>query len=273
MIVDYHMHLRDRRRTRSTRSHGRRVEPFVEPAHAARRRRDRVHGAHLLLPPDRAAVGVPYQVERCVHDLDAYVRCGHRGAGARAAGEARARGRLRRRAARTRRARSLRRIRGTTCSGRCTSSTGSASTATDAGMLDALGVEESWRLYFESWPRPLAAVCSTRLSHPDLVKIFGEPSGVVLTTSRPRVRSRTRGVAVEVSTAGLRKPVGELYPHPRVSRGVPRARRPGDARLGCAFAGPRRPRLRPGARAAALRGIRDRHGVRAARAARQEPLG
>ena len=53
------------------------------------------------------------------------------------------------------------------------------------------------------------------MAHPDLAKIFGQrpargssPSF----TSRPPTSSRAAGVAVEVSTAGLRKPVGEIYP-------------------------------------------------------------
>ena len=36
-------------------------------------------------------------------------------------------------------------------------------------------------------------------------------------------------VAIEVSTAGLRKPVGEIYPAPRVPRDVPRGRPAGGA--------------------------------------------
>jgi histidinol-phosphatase (PHP family) len=92
-------------------------------------------------------------------------------------------------------------------------------------LLDAVGVDEAWRRYFES----LAAAARSRLfdslSHPDLVKIFGRRAasfdyGVV---SDAIAES---GVAVEVSTAGLRKPVGELYPHPEFlaackERGVP----------------------------------------------------
>ena len=53
------------------------------------------------------------------------------------------------------------------------------------------------------------------MAHPDLAKIYGERP------SRRSSRSSTRsspesfaagGVAAEISTAGLRKPVGELYP-------------------------------------------------------------
>jgi histidinol-phosphatase (PHP family) len=74
-----------------------------------------------------------------------------------------------------------------------------------------------WRRYFEH----LAAAARTGhfdvLAHPDLVKVWG--------AKRPRPERDPRfyyepaveaiaesGVAVEVSTAGLRKPVGELYP-------------------------------------------------------------
>ena len=54
------------------------------------------------------------------------------------------------------------------------------------------------------------------MAHPDLAKVFGHRARrgrarAALRRRRPRP-SRAAGVAVEVSTAGLRKPVGELYP-------------------------------------------------------------
>jgi histidinol-phosphatase (PHP family) len=80
-------------------------------------------------------------------------------------------------------------------------------------LVDSVGVEEAWRIYFET----LAAAAGTglfdSLSHPDLVKIFGERAASF--DYGPVVAAiADSGVAVEVSTAGLHKPVRELYPHP-----------------------------------------------------------
>jgi histidinol-phosphatase (PHP family) len=67
------------------------------------------------------------------------------------------------------------------------------------------------------------------LAHPDLAKIYGRrPSEPVLAELHEQAAEAIAegGVAVEISTAGLRKPVGELYPDPGLlaachSRGVP----------------------------------------------------
>jgi histidinol-phosphatase (PHP family) len=80
-------------------------------------------------------------------------------------------------------------------------------------LLDAVGVEEAWRRYFDELAKAARSGLFDSLSHPDLVKIFDERvdgwdyDAVVDAIAES-------GVAVEVSTAGLRKPVGELYPHP-----------------------------------------------------------
>jgi histidinol-phosphatase (PHP family) len=78
-----------------------------------------------------------------------------------------------------------------------------------------LPVEEVWRRYFLE----LAALARSRLvdvlAHPDLVKIFGRrPAAAEVEAHHDEAAAAfaEAGVAVEVSTAGLRKPVGELYP-------------------------------------------------------------
>ena len=102
--------------------------------------------------------------------------------------------------------------------------------------------------------RELAASGSVDvLAHPDLPKIFSpRPEPAVLAELHEQMAdaaART-GVAVEISTAGLRKPVGELYPDPPllracVERGVPsRSRRTRTCRG-------RRPRLERARRARA----------------------
>src|ERR1043165_9921929 len=67
------------------------------------------------------------------------------------------------------------------------------------------GVEEVWERYFDALGKLAPHV--DVLAHPDLPKIFGQRP------QRPdRFYPRLNGVALEISTAGLRKPIGELYP-------------------------------------------------------------
>jgi histidinol-phosphatase (PHP family) len=79
--------------------------------------------------------------------------------------------------------------------------------------------EEIWRGYFQTLGEAAASGLFDVLAHPDLVKVWGR--------GRPRPDGDLRrfyelamdgiaesGIAVEVSSAGLRKPVGELYPAP-----------------------------------------------------------
>jgi histidinol-phosphatase (PHP family) len=81
------------------------------------------------------------------------------------------------------------------------------------------GPDEIWRRYFEALAACARSGLFDILAHPDLVKVWGR--------GRPKPRRDPRffyepaveaiaesGIAVELSTAGLRKPVGELYPAP-----------------------------------------------------------
>ena len=79
-------------------------------------------------------------------------------------------------------------------------------------LLDAVGVEEAWRRYFERLEAAARSGLFDSLSHPDLVKICGERAAFDYGPVADAIAESS--VAVEVSTAGLRKPVGELYPHP-----------------------------------------------------------
>jgi histidinol-phosphatase (PHP family) len=92
-------------------------------------------------------------------------------------------------------------------------------------LVDEVGVEETWRRYFEMLARAARSGLFDSLSHPDLVKIFGDRVAE-FDYSEIADAIAAAAVAVEVSTAGLRKPVGELYPHPDFlaacrERGVP----------------------------------------------------
>ena len=65
------------------------------------------------------------------------------------------------------------------------------------------------------------------LTHPDLVKIFGDR---VDWDWQPVIEALD-GVALEVSTAGLHKPVGELYPDGALLRGAARITLASDAHV------------------------------------------
>jgi histidinol-phosphatase (PHP family) len=79
--------------------------------------------------------------------------------------------------------------------------------------------EEIWRRYFEALAECARCGLFDILAHPDLVKVWGRarplPERDLRAFYEPAVEAIAEsGIAVEVSTAGLRKPVGELYPSP-----------------------------------------------------------
>jgi histidinol-phosphatase (PHP family) len=79
--------------------------------------------------------------------------------------------------------------------------------------------EDIWRRYFETLAQAAGSGLFDILAHPDLVKIWGStrprPPGDLRRYYEPAVAAIVdSGIAVEVSTAGLRKPVGEIYPAP-----------------------------------------------------------
>lgn len=77
--------------------------------------------------------------------------------------------------------------------------------------------EVVWSRYFEHLAEAARSGLYDTLAHPDLVKVWGRgrptPVGDLRRFYEPAVEAIAEaGVAVEVSTAGLRKPVAELYP-------------------------------------------------------------
>ena len=77
--------------------------------------------------------------------------------------------------------------------------------------------EEVWREYFETVGLAAASGLFDVLAHLDLVKVWGtgRPLASEELTTYYELAMEGIGsadVAIEVSTAGLRKPVGELYP-------------------------------------------------------------
>jgi histidinol-phosphatase (PHP family) len=82
---------------------------------------------------------------------------------------------------------------------------------------DSADPDRVWRTYFDMLGDAAASGLFDILAHPDLVKVWGRGRPA---PPRPRreyydraiERIAVADVAVEVSTAGLRKPVGEIYP-------------------------------------------------------------
>jgi histidinol-phosphatase (PHP family) len=77
--------------------------------------------------------------------------------------------------------------------------------------------EKVWRRYYETLAEAARTGLFDIMAHPDLVKVWGDerpaPPGDPRRYYEPAVEGfLDGGVAVEVSTAGLRKPVAEIYP-------------------------------------------------------------
>jgi len=79
---------------------------------------------------------------------------------------------------------------------------------------------ELWRRYFDLLGDAAECGLFDILAHPDLIKKFGmrpqEDPGEMYSDCVQRIAAS--GVGIEVSTAGLRKPVGEIYPAPEFLR-------------------------------------------------------
>jgi len=96
---------------------------------------------------------------------------------------------------------------------------------------DRVDVEDAYCDYFELVARSAASGMFDVIGHPDLIKKFGHraPVGSVRVDAAESAMLDAvlaAGVALEVSSAGLRKPVGEIYPHARIvekaaARGIP----------------------------------------------------
>lgn len=79
--------------------------------------------------------------------------------------------------------------------------------------------EAVWRRYFQTLGEAALSGLFDVLSHPDLVKVWGaerpHPGGDLRRFYDLAMEGIAEsGVAIEVSTAGLRKPIGEMYPAP-----------------------------------------------------------
>lgn len=96
------------------------------------------------------------------------------------------------------------------------------------GRWQIEGVAKIWRRYFEELEAAIDSRMFDLLAHIDLPKKFGffPGTGFEQTVSSVIDRIAAAGCAVELSSAGLRKPVGEIYPSPAIlarlrERGIP----------------------------------------------------
>lgn len=85
----------------------------------------------------------------------------------------------------------------------------------DPALVDAVPLDEAWRAYFDTFAEAARSGIFDVLSHPDLVKFYGQRADASIVEElhdQAATAAAEGGVALEVSTAGLQKPVGELYP-------------------------------------------------------------
>lgn len=75
-------------------------------------------------------------------------------------------------------------------------------------------VEEIWDLYWRAYEQCVRSGLFDFVAHPDLVKKFGfKPAGDLRKWYEPSIAALAEtNMAFEINTAGLRKPVGEIYP-------------------------------------------------------------
>jgi histidinol-phosphatase (PHP family) len=211
VIADYHMHLRDPEGRIAHTLEA--IERFVETA--ARRGVDEIgFTEHVYyFRQTRGIWEVPYQTERCVYDLDAYCA---------AIEEAKRQGlpvklglevdHVGERQARLAELLdpypwdfllgSVHRLDGLDVN-------------QQPGVWPTGSVEAVWRRYFGALGELAGSGGVDVLAHPDLVKIFGRrPAAAVVAELHRRAAGQIAGtgIAVEISTAGLHKPVAEIYP-------------------------------------------------------------
>jgi len=206
VIVDYHMHLRDPDERIAHRADA--VEPFVETA--TRRGVDEIgFTEHVYyFRQTRALWDRAYESERCVYDLDAYVdavlEAKRQGLPVKLGLEVDHVGDRQDELAAV-----LEPYPWDFLLGSVHHVDGLAiDSSPERGVWAELSVEEVWRRYFSALADLAASGHVDALAHPDLPKIFGRrPEG-------PVEYPALNGVALEISTNGRYKPVGELYPDP-----------------------------------------------------------
>jgi histidinol-phosphatase (PHP family) len=212
VIVDYHMHLRDSEERIAHETAA--IEPFVETA-VARGVDEIGFTEHVYyFKQTREIWSLPYQTERCVYDLDAYcdavLDAKRRGLPVKLGLEVDFVDTLQPRLAELLAPYPWDYLLGSVhwVDGQAIDSM--------PGMWADNSVEEVWRAYFGALAELASSGYVDVLAHPDLPKIFGRRPA-----DPAAFYPELDGVALEISTAGLRKPVGELYPDPALLAGRP----------------------------------------------------
>ena len=83
---------------------------------------------------------------------------------------------------------------------------------------DPVLIDEGWLRYWQSWQEAAACGLFSSMAHPDLFKKFGHRPGAGASQKVAEAQAvalstvAQAGVAIEINSAGLRKPVGEIYP-------------------------------------------------------------
>jgi histidinol-phosphatase (PHP family) len=206
VIVDYHMHLRNEREEIDHRFEA--AERFVETA--AERGVDEIgFSEHVYYFRQTLSLWtVPYQTERCVYDLDAYcdavVEAKRRGLPVKLGLE-------------------VDYVPGREDETRellapypwdyligSVHFIGSHGIDGPPPLVDEVGAEETWRRYESTLAAAAASGLFDTLAHPDVVKMFGPTLEWAWSDLLPALD----GICLEVSSAGLHKPHGRLYPEP-----------------------------------------------------------
>jgi histidinol-phosphatase (PHP family) len=211
VIVDYHMHLRAPDESLDHRVEA--VEPYVEMARA--RGVDEIgFTEHVYYFRQTASLWhVPYHVERCAHDLDEYVD---------AVLEAKRRGLPVKLGLEVdfepERVEETREILAPYpwdyLLGSVHFVDGYAIDARPS-LIEEAGEDAAWQRYFRRVAECARSGLVDVLSHPDLVKFFGlRPKRMRMAACHAELVDALdgAGVALEVSSAGLHKPVAEVYP-------------------------------------------------------------
>jgi histidinol-phosphatase (PHP family) len=218
VIVDYHMHLRD---PDGSIDHSvEAVERFVDAA--AERGVDEIgFTEHVYyFRETRQLWSFPYHLERCVYELDRYVD---------AVVEAKRRGLPVKLGLEVdyvpgREAETAELLDGYPWDYLLGSVhyLGDYSIDDNPSLVAAVGVEEAWRSYYAALKNAARSGLVDVLAHPDLVKMHGEE----IPWDWREVAAGLDGVCLEISSAGLHKRHGKLYPNPALlaearSRDVP----------------------------------------------------
>jgi histidinol-phosphatase (PHP family) len=203
LIIDYHLHLRDSEERIAHTVDA--VEPCGDTA-AARGVDEIGFTEHVYyFRQTRRLWSRPYQTERCVYDLDTYVdavlEAKGRGLPVKLGLEVDYVGERQHELAAILRPYPWDYLLGSVhwIDGL------SVDSSPEGGAWAEWPVDEVWRRYLEALAELAGSGHVDVLAHPDLAKIFGlRPERI----EYPRLN----GVALEISTAGRYKPVGELYP-------------------------------------------------------------